>query len=757
MDDNPAHDTTTARTTPPITSICGHDTTTARTTPPITSICGHHAHLLFRKQLHIHLQSSTATAEGGGGGDARENPRPSASSGTIPTCGDPGRIPNLIHIGGRRAPFGSRRPDIPIFSDLRVPMARRQKTPPTGYTALYRLRCPRVLAGPRRCCPRIFARRDHAGRCRCSARFSRGSPVSPRICVPALLHTYHVSPSPALKTSMLGSPVADDRPIMEALKYKVVSDGSVLYARHACLVSERPQGACLDARGGASRSNEAMTGGAVVREFRDSFPRLAILIWVSHGFPKLLQFKMGMDSISTLIVSNDHAIYVTFKGRDYLKRPWQVAKRVSHPLVHSRPEHLSRRHPSITSRRLHFTSLTHTRQAASIKDCRPLGCGSIHSVLGRHLESSPTRVMRRGGLRRQPVSPEHSCIVAKRIGNSSRREQVCDASKSRRCRHSRDSQKEWNREAASASFQEEGRREKPETFSPSSTLYDQPYSRSDYGNRRRMSTTARKDMSGLPLAPPPRVSHPLVHSNHEHLSRHRPAISSRRPLFTSLAHTCQTASVKDCRPLDCGSIYGVLGHRLESSPTRMMRRGGPRRQPVSPEHSCVGAKLIGNSSMREEVCGASKSRHCRHSRDSQEEWNQEAASVSFQEEERVLGVRLRRGAAESAPATAMNGRTPLFATGSEKILKASLKSPTVWLGSPRTVSMSRPRNGEWQPQDSSLSGNSQSFPASVIMEEVPLVSGRLVAEPNVLKTNLCQLYSHRRAALLVEYQSHWTH
>ncbi|KAJ8894159.1 hypothetical protein PR048_006769 [Dryococelus australis] len=40
------------------------------------------------------------------------------------------------------------------------------------------------------------------------------------------------------------------------------------------------------------------------------------------------------------------------------------------------------------------------------------------TLASRHLESSPTRVMRRGGLRRQPVSPEHSCVVAKRIGNS---------------------------------------------------------------------------------------------------------------------------------------------------------------------------------------------------------------------------------------------------------------------------------------------------------------------------------------------------
>ncbi|KAJ8895061.1 hypothetical protein PR048_000386 [Dryococelus australis] len=114
---------------------------------------------------------------------------------------------------------------------------------------------------------------------------------------------------------------------------------------------------------------------------------------------------------------------------------------VSHPLVHLSHERLTRRRPAISSRRPHFTSLAHTRQTASIKDCRPLGCSGIHSVLGLHLESSPTRVMRRGGLRRQPVSPEHSCVVAKRIGNSNRREGVCDPSKSRRCRHSRDSQK----------------------------------------------------------------------------------------------------------------------------------------------------------------------------------------------------------------------------------------------------------------------------------------------------------------------------
>ncbi|KAJ8880990.1 hypothetical protein PR048_017463 [Dryococelus australis] len=110
---------------------------------------------------------------------------------------------------------------------------------------------------------------------------------------------------------------------------------------------------------------------------------------------------------------------------------------VSHPLDQSRHEHLARRRPAITCRP-HLTSLAHTRQTASVKDCRPLDCSRIYSVLGRHLESSPTRVMRRGGLRCQSVSPEHSCVVAKRIGNSSRREEFCDASKSRHCRHSRD-------------------------------------------------------------------------------------------------------------------------------------------------------------------------------------------------------------------------------------------------------------------------------------------------------------------------------
>ncbi|KAJ8881384.1 hypothetical protein PR048_017865, partial [Dryococelus australis] len=63
--------------------------------------------------------------------------------------------------------------------------------------------------------------------------------------------------------------------------------------------------------------------------------------------------------------------------------------------------------------------------------------------------------MSRGGLRRQPVSSEHSYVVDKRIGNSSRREEVCDASKPRHCRHTRES-RGGGGIATSASFQEEG-------------------------------------------------------------------------------------------------------------------------------------------------------------------------------------------------------------------------------------------------------------------------------------------------------------
>ncbi|KAJ8874600.1 hypothetical protein PR048_025466 [Dryococelus australis] len=83
---------------------------------------------------------------------------------------------------------------------------------------------------------------------------------------------------------------------------------------------------------------------------------------------------------------------------------------------------------SPSSRNLLSSSTFHpTRalgQAASVEDSRLLGCGSMYIVLGRRPESSPTRELRRGGPGRQPVSPELSCVVAKRIGISSRREEA---------------------------------------------------------------------------------------------------------------------------------------------------------------------------------------------------------------------------------------------------------------------------------------------------------------------------------------------
>ncbi|KAJ8878026.1 hypothetical protein PR048_022489 [Dryococelus australis] len=80
-----------------------------------------------------------------------------------------------------------------------------------------------------------------------------------------------------------------------------------------------------------------------------------------------------------------------------------------------------------------------------------------------------------------------------------------------------------------------------------------------------------------------------------------------------------------------------------------MRRGGLRHRPVSPEHSCVVAKHIGNSSRREEVCDASKSRHCQHSRDSKKGRIRRPRAHYSAKREGEVGLQLRRGAAEPAP------------------------------------------------------------------------------------------------------------
>ncbi|KAJ8875396.1 hypothetical protein PR048_023291 [Dryococelus australis] len=63
------------------------------------------------------------------------------------------------------------------------------------------------------------------------------------------------------------------------------------------------------------------------------------------------------------------------------------------------------------------------------------------------------------------------------------------------------------------------------------------------------------------------VSHPLVHSHHEHLARRNPAISCR-PQHTCSPTLDQAASVKDCQPLGFGSRGASQSHQniLASSP-----------------------------------------------------------------------------------------------------------------------------------------------------------------------------------------------
>ncbi|KAJ8873430.1 hypothetical protein PR048_024247 [Dryococelus australis] len=58
----------------------------------------------------------------------------------------------LISLRNRKQDGGHRRPDTPISSGLLVPLTRQQKVQPTGYAALYRLHCPRVLGGERGFC-----------------------------------------------------------------------------------------------------------------------------------------------------------------------------------------------------------------------------------------------------------------------------------------------------------------------------------------------------------------------------------------------------------------------------------------------------------------------------------------------------------------------------------------------------------------------------------------------------------------------------
>ncbi|KAJ8875644.1 hypothetical protein PR048_023540 [Dryococelus australis] len=102
-----------------------------------------------------------------------------------------------------------------------------------------------------------------------------------------------------------------------------------------------------------------------------------------------------------------------------------------------------------------------------------------------------------------------------------------------------------------------------------------------------------------------------------------------------------------------------------------LRRGGLRHQPVSPEHSCVVAKRIGNSRRRDEVCDASKSRRCRHSRDSQKERSGGRERIVPGRGEGEVGLRLRRRAAESAPAAALPSQHEVCPVKHQKIVTSS--------------------------------------------------------------------------------------
>ncbi|KAJ8892419.1 hypothetical protein PR048_004999 [Dryococelus australis] len=144
--------------------------------------------------------------------------------------------------------------------------------------------------------------------------------------------------------------------------------------------------------------------------------------------------------------------------------------------------------------------------------------------------------------------------------------------------------------------------------------------------------------SAMFYSPPSAFTHSRIHSPGFTLSLSRPLaprtlVCRRRPapIFTRALPDSMYA--KECRPLDRGSIYSVVGCHQESSQTRALRRGGLWRRPVSKEYSSIVPTFIGISSRREEVCGASKSHRCQYSRASQKT-RQQAASSSFQEEGR---------------------------------------------------------------------------------------------------------------------------
>ncbi|KAJ8897845.1 hypothetical protein PR048_003198 [Dryococelus australis] len=256
---------------------------------------------------------------------------------------------------------------------------------------------------------------------------SRGSPVTSTLAFPQLLHPHLISPSSAPSTSMISvyqNPMRVNRgeygaapECMSGGKTGVLREtprtsGLVLHDSHVRDFSEQPTpeiGRVSPRATKREREKESDSGregqNQANCEEHNRRANESDESGVGEGSPP-----------SALTLSRLHSL-------------------MSHPLVHSSHEHLTRHRPAISSRCPNFTSPAHTRQAASVKDCRPLGFDSIYSVLGRHLESSPIR-------------------------ETSRREEVCDASNFRRCRHSRDStsgKKGGGTEALSASFHEERR------------------------------------------------------------------------------------------------------------------------------------------------------------------------------------------------------------------------------------------------------------------------------------------------------------
>ncbi|KAJ8871523.1 hypothetical protein PR048_027845 [Dryococelus australis] len=145
--------------------------------------------------------------------------------------------------------------------------------------------------------------------------------------------------------------------------------------------------------------------------FKDYGLNILHSIWLGHT---QLGALVTDDQLIMNVVEHSKRVHC----HSTLSAPTHTAgftRRVSRPLVHSHQLHSS---AAVVS---HLSSIAHC-QMAPVKDCRPLGRGSTYVVVGRHPKLSVTRALPRGGPRHRPVSPEHSCVVAKPVGTSSRGE-----------------------------------------------------------------------------------------------------------------------------------------------------------------------------------------------------------------------------------------------------------------------------------------------------------------------------------------------